>query len=81
MGVVVKIVKIAWFRIGADELECPLLYSWGPCGGAMVGPCGGQDQDWSTWMARTASAMLCFLVVLSIVIVDKSAEKVWKILI
>ena len=46
----------------------------------MVGPCGGNDQDWSTWMARTASAMLCFLVVLSIIVVDKSAEKVWEIL-
>ena len=36
----------------------------------------GRDQDWSTWMARTASAMLCFLVVISIIVVDKNAEKV-----
>ena len=40
----------------------------------------GQDQDWSSWIARTASAVLCFLVVISIILVDKSAEKVWSIL-
>ena len=37
----------------------------------------GQDQDWSSWIASTtASAVLCFLVVISIILVDKSAEKV-----
>lgn len=36
----------------------------------------GQDPDWSTWVARAASVMLCCLAAVSIMIVDKSAEKV-----
>ena len=35
-----------------------------------------QDQDWSTWIARAVSSILCFFVVFGIMINNKSPEKV-----